>query len=106
MPSPLGQSTAQVPVGAVVSSCYVAVDLQSSLVVYVCEPVTLQSLVGSSAAKQRLYIEREQLQRPESKYVQLRHLIKTLTQVTFKEQDSRIDLISSSIKVKSQSCNM
>lgn len=50
MPSPLGQSLNQLPVGAVVGGCYVAVNLQSSLVVYVSQPVTFQSFIGSSAA--------------------------------------------------------
>lgn len=57
----------QVPVGAVASSGYAAVDLQSSLVVHVSEPVALQSFVGSSSAQQRLHVEREQIQRTERK---------------------------------------
>lgn len=54
----------RVPVGAVVSSCDVTVDLQSSLVVYVSLPVTLHSFGSSSTTEKRLNIEREQLQRP------------------------------------------
>lgn len=46
-----------VPVGAVVSRCYVAVDLQSSLVVYISLSVTLQSFIGCSTTKQRLHVE-------------------------------------------------
>lgn len=40
----------QLPVGAVVGRCYVAVDLQSGLVVHVRQPVTLQSFISRSAS--------------------------------------------------------
>lgn len=60
-------ATDQVPVGAIVSSCYVAVDLQSGLVVYISLPVTLLSFIGSCPTEQRLHIKGMQLQRPETK---------------------------------------
>ncbi len=70
MPTRLGRVAAQVPVCAVMSSCDVAVNLQSSLVVHVSVSVTLQSFEGRRTAQQRLDVEREQLKRPERKYVQ------------------------------------
>ena len=59
-------ATDQVPVGALVSGCDVAVDLQSRLVVHVRLPVPLHRLGRRRTAKQRLHVKRLQLQRPDT----------------------------------------
>lgn len=57
----------KLPVGPVVGGRYVAVDLQSRLVVHISQSVTFQGFIGGGTAKQRLDVERRQLQRPAGK---------------------------------------
>lgn len=61
--APRGAAETLGPVGAVVGRRHAAVDLQDGLVVDVGLPVPLQSFVRRRTSKQRLHVERGQLQR-------------------------------------------